>query len=162
MSFRLFVVFFIAILCLLSCTSSPNRQTSVATVSPSQNITEVAKNSDDYLTQAKQNYLQNNDVYQRNDSLIQAAESLQSEGKCTKSIRMLKVLQSELKDSRHHTYSNLILAECYLMLSDEAFDSVATILKNLTDAYGYQTRIAALQAQLMVNKKQWTVIYFIV
>lgn len=155
MSFRLFVVFFIAILCLLSCTSSPNRQTSVATVSPSQNITEVAKNSDDYLTQAKQNYLQNNDVYQRNDSLIQAAESLQAEGQCTKSIRMLKVLQSELKDSRHHTYSNLILAECYLMLSDEAFDSVATILKNLTDAYGYQTRIAALQAQLMVNKKQW-------
>jgi outer membrane PBP1 activator LpoA protein len=155
MSFRLFVVFFIAILCLLSCTSSPNRQTSVATVSPSQNITEVAKNSDDYLTQAKQNYLQNNDVYQRNDSLIQAAESLQSEGQCTKSIKILKVLQSELKDSRHHTYSNLILAECYLMLSDEAFDSVATILKNLTDAYGYQTRIAALQAQLMVNKKQW-------
>ena len=152
MSFRLFVVFFIAILGLLSCT---NRQTTTATLSPSQNIKKVEKNSDDYLTQAKQNYLQNNDVYQRNDSLIQAAESLQAEGQCTKSIRMLKVLQSELKDSRHHTYSNLILAECYLMLSDEAFDSVATILKNLTDAYGYQTRIAALQAQLMVNKKQW-------
>ena len=155
MSFRSFVVFFIAMLCLLSCTSSPTRQASTATVVPSQNITEVAKDSDYYLTQAKHNYFKNHDVYQRNDALIQAAEALQTEQQCTKSIRMLKVLQSELKDNRHRTHSNLILAECYLMLSDEAFDSVAAILENLTDAYGYQARIAVLQAQLMVNKKQW-------
>lgn len=155
MSFRSFVVFFIAILCLLSCTSSPTRQASTATVVPSQNITEVAKDSDYYLTQAKHNYFENHDIYQRNDSLIQAAEALQTEQQCTKSIRMLKVLQAELKDNRHRTHGNLILAECYLMLSDKAFDGVAAILENLTDAYGYQGRIAALQAQLMVNKKQW-------
>jgi len=155
MSFRLFVVFFIAILCLLSCTSSPNRQTTAATLPPSQNITKVEKNSDDYLTQAKQNYVRNHNVYQRNDSLLQAAEAFQAEGQCTKSIKMLEVLQLELKDNRHRTHGNLILAECYLMLSDEAFDRVATILENLTDDYGYQARIAALQAQLLVNKKQW-------
>ena len=155
MSFRLFVVFFIAILGLLSCTNSPNRQTTTATLSPSQNIKKVEKNSDDYLTQAKQNFVKNNNVYQRNDSLLQAAEALQTEGQCTKSIKMLKVLQSELKDNRHRTHGNLILAECYLILSDDAFDSVATILQNLTDDYGYQARIAALQAQLLVNKKQW-------
>ena len=155
MSFRLFVVFFIAILGLLSCTNSPNRQTTTATLSPSQNIKKVEKNSDDYLTQAKQNFVKNNNVYQRNDSLLQAAEALQTEGQCTKSIKMLKVLQSELKDNRHRTHGNLILAECYLMLSDDAFDSVATILQNLTDDYGYQARIAALQAQLLVNTKQW-------
>ena len=155
MSFRLFVVFFIAILGLLSCTNSPNRQTTTATLSPSQNIKKVEKNSDDYLTQAKQNFVKNNNVYQRNDSLLQAAEALQTEGQCTKSIKMLKVLQSELKDNRHRTHGNLILAECYLMLSDDAFDSVATILQNLTDDYGYQARTAALQAQLLVNTKQW-------
>jgi len=155
MSFRFFVVFFIAILGLLSCTNSPNRQTTTATLSPSQNIKKVEKNSDDYLTQAKQNFVKNNNVYQRNDSLLQAAEALQTEGQCTKSIKMLKVLQSELKDNRHRTHGNLILAECYLMLSDDAFDSVATILQNLTDDYGYQARIAALQAQLLVNTKQW-------
>ena len=153
MSFRLFVVCFIAILGLLSCTNSPNRQTTTATLSPSQNTTKVEKNSDDYLTQAKQNFVKNNNVYQRNDSLLQAAEALQTEGQCTKSIKMLKVLQSELKDNRHRTHGNLILAECYLILSDDAFDSVATILQNLTDDYGYQARIAALQAQLLVNTK---------
>jgi hypothetical protein len=153
MSFRLFVVFFIAILCLLSCTSSPIRQTAI--VKPLQDIKEVAKDSVDYLNQAKQNYLKNNNVYQRNDSLIQAAEVLQSEGQCTKSVRMLKVLQPELKDNRHRIHGNLLLAECYLILSDDAFDSVAVILENLTDVYGYQARIAALQAQLMINKKQW-------
>jgi len=153
MSFRLFVVFFIAILCLLSCTSSPIRQTAI--VKPLQDIKEVAKDSVDYLNQAKQNYLKNNNVYQRNDSLIQAAEVLQSEGQCTKSVRMLKVLQPELKDNRHRIHGNLLLAECYLILSDDAFDSVAAILENLTDVYGYQARIAALQAQLMINKKQW-------
>ena len=155
MSFRLFVVCFIAILGLLSCTNSPNRQTTTATLSPSQNTTKVEKNSDDYLTQAKQNFVKNNNVYQRNDSLLQAAEALQTEGQCTKSIKMLKVLQSELKDNRHRTHGNLILAECYLILSDDAFDSVTTILQNLTDDYGYQARIAALQAQLLVNTKQW-------
>jgi hypothetical protein len=153
MSFRLFVVFFIAILCLLSCTSSPIRQTAI--VKPLQDIKEVAKDSVDYLNQAKQNYLKNNNVYQRNDSLIQAAEVLQSEGQCTKSVKMLKVLQPELKDNRHRIHGNLLLAECYLILSDDAFDSVAVILENLTDVYGYQARIAALQAQLMINKKQW-------
>ena len=155
MSFRLFVVCFIAILCLLSCTNNLNRQTTTATLPASQNITKVANNSDDYLTQAKQNYVKNNNVYQRNDSLLQAAEALQTEGQCTKSIKMLKVLQSELKDNRHRTHGNLILAECYLILSDDAFDSVTTILQNLTDDYGYQARIAALQTQLLVNTKQW-------
>ncbi|PKH00285.1 penicillin-binding protein activator [Paraglaciecola sp. MB-3u-78] len=155
MSFRSYIVFFIAILCLLSCTSSPTRQTSTAIDTSSQNITEVAKNSDYYLTQAKQNYFKNHDVYQRNDSLIQAAETLQAEQQCTKSIRMLKVLESELKDNRQRTHANLILAECYLILSDKAVDKVAAILANLTSAYGYDARIAALQAQLMVNKKQW-------
>ena len=88
MSFRLFVVFFIAILGLLSCTNSPNRQTTTATLSPSQNIKKVEKNSDDYLTQAKQNFVKNNNVYQRNDSLLQAAEAFQAEGQCTKSIKI--------------------------------------------------------------------------
>jgi outer membrane PBP1 activator LpoA protein len=155
MSFRSFVVFFIAILCLLSCTSSPTRQATTTIITPSQINTELVKNSDYYLTQAKQNHTNNDDVYQRNDYLIQAAEELQAEQQCTKSIRMLKVLQSELQDNRHSTHANLIIAECYLILSDQAFDSVAAILENITDAYGYQARIAALQAQLLVNKKQW-------
>jgi outer membrane PBP1 activator LpoA protein len=154
MSFRAFVVFNIAILCLLSCTSSPTRQSKSTTVKPTI-VNEVAKDSDYYLSQAKQNFEKNNDLYQRNDFLIQAAEALQTEQKCEKSIRMLKVLQPELQDSRHHTHGSLILAECYLMLSDEAFDSVQEILANLTDIYGYQARIASLNAQLQVNKKQW-------
>jgi outer membrane PBP1 activator LpoA protein len=155
MSFRSFVVFFIAILCLFSCTSSPTRQVSTTIITPSQIKTELTKDSDYYLTQAKQNYVKNNDVYQRNGNLIQAAEALQIEQQCTKSISMLKVLQLELQDNRHNTHANLIIAECYLILSDQAFDSVAAILANMTDAYGYQARIAALRAQLQVNKKQW-------
>jgi outer membrane PBP1 activator LpoA protein len=154
MNLRAFFIFSIAILCLLSCTSSPVKPVKKTTVKPII-ITEITKNSDYYLTQAKQNHLTNNDMYQRNDLLLQGAEALQSEQKCNKSIKMIKVLQPELKDNRHFTQANLILAECYLILSGDAFDNVETILVNLTDAYGYQARIASLEAQLQANKKQW-------
>jgi outer membrane PBP1 activator LpoA protein len=155
MSFRAFIVFFIAISSLLSCASSPTRQTQKKPVESFKEITEVVKSSDDYLDQAKKSFAKNNDSYQRNNYLIQAAEAMQVEQHCEKSIRMLKVLQPELQDSRHKTHANLILAECYLILSDESFNTVETILTKFTDADGYQSRIAALQAQLRVNKKQW-------
>jgi outer membrane PBP1 activator LpoA protein len=157
MNFRAFIVFCIAIVCLLSCSSTSTRQEQKTIITPLITISEVAKDSDYYLSQAKQNFENNNDVYQRNDSLIQAAETLQTEQKCTKSIRLLKVLQPELQDKRHNIHSRIILAECYLILSDETFDSVQAILENLadTDTNGYQSRIAALKAQLEVNKKQW-------
>ena len=155
MSFRAFVIFWIAILCLLSCTSNPTRQAKETRTKQPKKITDLVKGSHYYLSQAKRSYANNRDVYQRNDYLIQALEALQTEQKCKKSIRMFKVLQPELQDNRHHTHANLILAECYLILSDEAFDSVAAILVNLTDAYGYDARIASLETQLHVNKKQW-------
>jgi outer membrane PBP1 activator LpoA protein len=150
MSFRTCIVFCVAILCLLSCTSKPTRQGESTSVKVTE-VTELPKDSLYYLNQAKQNY----DVYQRNDYLIQAAEALQTEQKCNKSIRMLRVLKPELQDNRHDTHANIILAECYLILSDKAFDVVASILVNLPNAYGYQARIASLETQLHVNNKQW-------
>lgn len=155
MSFRASIIFCIAILCLLSCANNPTRQAKKNVIQPSKKITEVAKDSNYYLIQAKKNYAQNNDIYQRNTYLLQAAEALQAEQKCGKSIRMLKVLQPELQDNQHRTHANIVLAECYLILSDETFDQVAAIMANLTNAYGYKARIAALEAQLQVNKKQW-------
>lgn len=155
MSFPAFIVFSIATLCLFSCSSDPTRQTKKAPVQSLETNIEETKDSHFYLNQAKQNYAQNNDVYQRNNDLLQAAEALQAEQQCAKSIRMLKVLQAELQDNRHKTHSNLILAECYLILSDQAFDSVESILASFDNTYGFQTRIAALHAQLQVNRKQW-------
>jgi outer membrane PBP1 activator LpoA protein len=155
MIFRVFIVFCIPILGLLSCSSNPSQQAKTNTVEPSKNIAEVLLVSEDYLIQAKQNFESNNDIFQRNAYLIQAAEALQLEQQCQKSIRMLKVIQPELQDNQHHTHASLILAECYLILSDKTFDIVETILSDLTDTDGYKTRIAALEAQLMANKKQW-------
>ena len=153
MSFRTCIVFCVAILCLLSCTSKPTRQGESTSVKVTEvtEVTELPKNSLYYLDQAKQNY----DLYQRNDYLIQAAEALQTEQKCNKSIRMLRVLKPELQDNRHDIHTNIILAECYLILSDTAFDVVASILVNLPNAYGYQARIASLETQLHVSNKQW-------
>lgn len=150
MSFRTCVVFCIAILCLLSCTSKPIRQSQSTSVKATE-ITEVTRNSDYYLAQAKQSY----DIYQRNDYLIRTAEALQTEQNCNKSIRVLKVLEPELQNNRHYAHANVILAECYLVLSDKAFDNVASILADLSDTYEYQARIALLETQLQVNKKQW-------
>jgi len=156
MSFRVFILLSIAISCFLSCSSSPTRQAKKITVTPTK-INKVVKKSDDYINQAKQNFLKNNDIYQRNGSLIQAAQALQSEQKCEQSIKVLKVLQPELQDNRHHTLANLIIAECHLMLSDVTYDDADAILENLTGTYGYgfKARIASLEAQLRVNKKQW-------
>jgi outer membrane PBP1 activator LpoA protein len=155
MSFRAFIVISIAIFCLFSCSSDPTRQTKKSPAQSLEKNIEETKNSNFYLNQAKQNYAKNNDAYQRNNHLLQAAEALQAEQQCAKSVRMIKVLQTELKDNRHQTHGNLILAECYLILSDVAFDSVEKILANLSSTNDYKTRIAALEAQLQVNKKQW-------
>ena len=153
MSFRTFVIFCIAILCLLSCTSNPARQGQNTTVrvNKDKEATEVTKDSHYYLNRAKQNY----DAYQRNDFLIQAAEALKFEQNCNKSIKMLKVLKPELQDNRHYTHANIILAECYLILSDKTLDNVENILVNITNTYGYQARVALLKTQMHVNKKQW-------
>jgi hypothetical protein len=78
MNLRAFFIFSIAILCLLSCTSSPVKPVKKTTVKPII-ITEITKNSDYYLTQAKQNHLTNNDMYQRNDLLLQGAEASKSD-----------------------------------------------------------------------------------
>ena len=155
MRFRTFIVFCVAILSLLSCSSGPTQQTKKSTVKPSKVVTEVVKDSQYYFVQAKQNFEKNNDVNKRNDDLIQVAEALQTQQQCGKSIRMLKLLQPELQNNRHHTHANLILAECYLILSDDAFGRVQSILSDLIDTDGYQARIAALEAQLHANKKQW-------
>jgi hypothetical protein len=153
MSFRTFVIFCIAILCLLSCTSNPNRQGQHTTVKVNKvtEVTEVTKDSHYYLNQAKQNY----DAYRRNDFLIQAAEALKFEQKCNKSIKMLKVLKPELQDNRHYTHASIILAECYLILSDKTLEKVENILFNISNTYGYQGRIALLKTKIHVNKKQW-------
>lgn len=155
MSFQAYSVFCIAILCLLSCGSSPTQQTKKNIRKPTKEVAEVIKDSDYYFAQAKQHYLKNNNVYQRNNLLLLAADTLQSEQQCEKSIKMLKVLQPELQDKRHQTHAKLILAECYLVLSDEAYDLVAAILEKLTDISEYQSRIGSLEAQLHVNDKQW-------
>lgn len=155
MSFRALVIFSITILCFLSCSSSPTRQPQKIAVKPTKEIIEQVKDSAYFLTQAKQYDASTNNLYQRNEYLLQAAEALQLEQQCEKSIRMLKVLQPELQDNRHITHGSLLLAECYLILSNEAYDNVEIILANLQGDYGYQGRIAALEAQLFVNKKQW-------
>lgn len=155
MSFRVLAVFCIAILCFFSCTSNPPRQTQKTLENPSKAITVETKDSAYYLTQAKQSHAKTGDLYQRNAYLLQAADALQSEKQCAKSIKVIKVLLPELQDNRHITYGNLILAECYLVLSDEVFDEVEALLTNLPGHYGFQTRIAALKAQLNVSNKQW-------
>ncbi|MEP1448824.1 MAG: penicillin-binding protein activator [Paraglaciecola sp.] len=155
MSFRALVMFSITILCFFSCSSSPTRQPQKITVKPTEKIVEQIKDSAYYLTQAKQNYARTNNLYQRNEYLLHAAEALQLEQQCEKSIRVLKVLQPKLQDNRHITHGNVLLAECYLILSDEVYDNVEVILANLQGDYGYQKRIAAIKAQLFVNKKQW-------
>ena len=155
MSFRALMVFCIAILIFFSCSSSPTRPTPKNLEKPSKEIIEVTKDSAYYLNHAKQHYALTNNLYQRNDYLLQAAEALQFEQQCEKSIRMLNVLQPELQDNRHITQGKLILAECYLVLSNEAFDKVEAILADIKEDYGYQGRISAVQAQLQVNKKQW-------
>ncbi len=152
MSFRTFVIFCIAILCLLSCTSNPTRQSQETAVKVTE-VAEVTKDSLYYLNQAKQSY----DVYQRNAFLLEAAEALQLEQNCNKSIKILKVLKPELQDNRHYTHANIILAECYLVLSDKALDKVESILANIPNAYGYQARIASLKTRIHVNKKQWLI-----
>ncbi|WP_299080743.1 penicillin-binding protein activator [uncultured Paraglaciecola sp.] len=155
MSFRVLVVLCITVFCLFSCTSSPSRQAKRVMVESTKNITKIVKNSDYYLAQAKQLNTQVSNNYQRNKYLVQAAEALQSEQQCVKSIKMLQLLLPELLDERLQVYGNLILAECYLLVVEQPFEHLDLILEKLANNDEFQARIAALEAQLHINNKEW-------
>ena len=151
MNFRVSGVLCIAIFCLLSCTSSPTRQAKKTTIKQPKAVILDEVRSEDLLAQARST----DDTLQRNSLLLQTAEALQSEQKCVQSIKLLKVLQPELDNNRQITQSQIILAECYLKVSDNAFENVASILSSITFPYDFQGRIVDLQVAVEVNKKQW-------
>lgn len=151
MSVRSSIVFCIAILFLHACANNSTKQVKKVIEKTTEKQTVAEHNSAYYLTQARQT----KDIYQRNDYLLLAAESLQSEQQCAKSIKMLEVLQPEIQDNRQQTHLSLILAECYLVLSNDGLGKAELILSKLDDDYGYQGRLAAVRSQIYLLKKQW-------
>lgn len=157
MCLRPFLLFFIAVVFLASCTSQPTKQTQTTPKNAEKEVRVAQTSGDDYLIQAKLNYAKNNDIYQRNTLLIQAVEAFQAQQSCEKSIKILKALEPELQDSRHVTLAKLVSAECYLKMdsSDHTFGLVEDMLASLTFDYGYQQRIAAIETRLYSHQQAW-------
>jgi outer membrane PBP1 activator LpoA protein len=107
------------------------------------------------LHEAQKNYALNKDIYQRNDSLVNAAQALKGEQQCAKSIKILTVLRSELQDNRLNALANLIQAECHIELSNDAIDIVEQLLNTLDDKYGLDDRVYALEAKVFAHKHAW-------
>ncbi len=151
MSVRSFLVFCIAMLLLQACATKTTKPVSQAPVKNATQETQTEQNSAYFLALAKQT----TEPLQRNELLLKTAQAFQTEQQCEQSIRLLEVVKSEFQDNRQLTYSRLLLAECYLVLSDQGLARAEQLFNQINFAYGYEHRIAALAAQIYRLKKQW-------
>ncbi len=155
MNFRNVAILSIPCFILVACSSGPQRHSKIDGQDPLTDRVEVVQDSLYHLDQARLNFGQNHDFFPRNDSLLAAAAALQQEQQCPKSIKMLKVLQGDLQDSRQLTLANVLQAECYLMLSVDYLGLAQQHLQEISFDYGYGPRIAAVQGKIYAHQQRW-------
>ena len=126
------------IILLVSCTSAPKRSTSASVITSESQIPQDVLSSDYYLQQAAQDYSSNGDMQQRNQWLLNAAEALQQEKKCAKSIKLLRVIQAELNTVQEQTQSQLLMAECYLQLAPPAIHQAQQLVVKIPTQLGFR------------------------
>lgn len=115
---------------------------------------DAERDSQYYLDQARRVHI-NGDSMQRNAFLLQAAQSLQIQDHCQQSIKLLHVIQPELYAPSQRSQSQLLLAECYMLLPTPAVRQAQVLVANLAETTGLEYRIYALNAKFDLHHKRW-------
>ena len=155
MNFCKLFMFALIVILLASCSSVSQRSTEKAASTDRFTPTEVLFSSDYYLDKAAQAYTKTGDISLRNQWLLKAAESFQLEDDCLKSIKLLRVIESELQGNLQQTQNKLIRAECYLRLPTPAVQQAQRLIPQITRDLGFDKRIHRLQVQLFRHQLQW-------
>ncbi|WP_233267306.1 penicillin-binding protein activator [Paraglaciecola sp. L3A3] len=145
----------VAFLVLTSCTNTPKPKTKVKTVVIPTQTTELIRDSQFYLAEARQVFKQNNDTQQRDELLIQAAHMLHLEQQHVKSINLLNILLPELSNEKLVSQAHLILAEAYFAISPENAQQSAQLLSKVEQQYVANSRMAILRSRLFSGKNEW-------
>jgi outer membrane PBP1 activator LpoA protein len=156
MNLRRLTLISIAMWALASCSSAPQKNTQKTSsdindaVLPSQ-----VYGSDYYIEKAKNAYTRSGDISLRNQWLLKAAETFQLEQSCQKSLKLLRVIEPELRDNLQQTQSKLITAECYMQLPSPAQDEAQDLLAKMSHNIGFDKRINNLKSQIFQQREQW-------
>lgn len=155
MKFTRLVLITSIILLLVSCANDVSKQPSSPRSPTKTSQADIEQGSQYYLEQARRVDEKHGDSLLRNKLLLQGAQSLQAENQCTKSIRLLNVIQSELYESTQRAQSQLLLAECYMMLPTPAIQQAQRLIADMALTTGFENRIYALEAQFDLHHQHW-------
>jgi outer membrane PBP1 activator LpoA protein len=141
---------------LLSCSTAVKESTDIkVTNQVQQQVQEEKESTDYYLKQAQLSYQRSGDLSLRNQWLLRAAEALNQQQHCQQSIKFVQAIYPQLLDNMQQTQAKLILAECYLALQEPAYTEAQLLLPQLATQIGFDQRISALEAQLLVHQQRY-------
>ena len=138
----------------VSCSTDVSKKTRTPTPISAISKGDIEWDSQYYLDQAKR-VNNKSDSMERNGFLLQAAQSLQIQGQCPQSIKLLQVIQPELYAPSHLTLGQLLLAECYMQLPTPALSQAQVLVDNMDQTTGLEYRIYALKAKFDLHYKRW-------
>jgi uncharacterized protein len=129
-------------------TPTESQQTVKPTVQSIENI--------DYLKKAEEVFAATGSIEQRNEWLLVAADALQQQGDCAKSLRLLQLLASKLQTQRHKNIAQILSTECLITLNrPEVEEHDDFLLEKLVPEAGYEPRVYRLKAHIYSQQQAW-------
>ncbi|WP_340679067.1 penicillin-binding protein activator [Paraglaciecola sp.] len=151
-----FLLTLLVVLFLASCSAPSKRDDEPRVSQPGTSSPSVIDHKVDYIKKAEQVFAQTGSLTQRNEWLIKEIESLQQQGNCVKSLKLLQILLPELTDTRQLNIARLIYSECLVTIdTPEANEQAQLAMSEIKLFSGYEQRVYALQATLYSQQQAW-------
>ncbi|MFA3792190.1 penicillin-binding protein activator [Aliiglaciecola sp. SL4] len=153
------LVVYSAAAALIGCGSTP--ETTKTTSSnkskeqTTQQIKALPKDPIFYLNEAKRIYAESGDKTQRNQWILQAAESYKQHEQCLQSEKVVLLTMAEISDPALHNQAQILLAECELTKTPTNWEKVATLLGQINPNINHKNRVFHIQHRQYVHLKQW-------
>ena len=110
----------------------------------------------DYLKRAEVVFAQTGSTEKRDELLLKAADLLQQQGDCVKSLKLLQILDSSLQSQQHKHITQILSTECLITLQRPAvYEHRDLLLAKLVPVIGYEQRVYHLQATLYSQQQAW-------
>ena len=110
----------------------------------------------DYLKRAEVVFAQTGSTEKRDELLLKAADLLQQQGDCVKSLKLLQILDSSLQSQQHKHIAQILSTECLITLQrPEVYEHRDLLLAKLVPVIGYEQRVFHLQATLYSQQQAW-------
>ena len=151
-----FLLVSLLILAVVSCSTPPKRDVRPVAPRPSQPQQPTTASQQDYLKKAQDVFVQTGSETERNAWLVKAAEALQQQDECVKSLKLLQVLLPELSEPTQLNIARLVYSECLLQLATpQANEQAQQLIASISLVSGYEQRIYQLQASVFSQQHQW-------